>query len=225
MNISIVMATYNGEKYIKEQLESILPQLNEKDELIITDDGSTDGTLSIIDLFLKQTNNINLVRGPGKGVIKNFENGLKLCNNEIILLSDQDDIWKCNKIQTIKEYFKKNDDIMLVLHNMSLQTNDMLQKKSVIRYRKGVFINIVRSCYWGCCMAFRKELLSEVLPFPKSVPAHDQWIGLCAEKLRKADFIEDDLIIHRVHGENKTKKQKIYKRILFRVRLGKSLLE
>ena len=89
--ISVAMATYNGEKYIKKQIESILINLNKDDELIISDDGSKDKTLDIIKSI--KDKRIKIISGPKQGVIKNFENALNNCTGEYIFLSDQDDIW------------------------------------------------------------------------------------------------------------------------------------
>lgn len=224
MNISVAMATYNGEKYIKEQIESIICQLNDEDELIISDDGSTDRTLDIVNTISEKHKYIKIINGPKKGFMKNFENALNHCENEIVFLSDQDDIWKENKVEVIKKHFEENIDTLLILHNMSLLYEAGTVKKSVINFKKGLLSNIISSCYWGCCIAFKKELMNEILPFPKSVPAHDQWIGLCAERLSGASFIKEDLIMHRIHNNNKTRKQNIYKKIIFRLKLLISLL-
>ena len=107
MSISIAMATYNGEKYIKDQLDSILVQLGKDDEIIISDDKSTDQTTEIIKKYIKEDSRIKLLEGPQKGFVKNFENALLNCSNEIIFLCDQDDIWLENKKEKVLE--KKNE--------------------------------------------------------------------------------------------------------------------
>ena len=101
MAVSVVMAAYNGEKYIKEQIDSIIEQLNEEDEFIVSLDPSNDDSERIILEYPK----IKLVHGPGKGVIKNFENGLKYAQNEFVFLTDQDDIWLEYKVKLVLEQF------------------------------------------------------------------------------------------------------------------------
>ena len=108
------MAAYNGELYIAQQLDSILNNIKINDEVIISDDGSSDRTREIIRDYIVKDNRIKLVDGPQKGVVKNFENALEYANGEIIFLCDQDDVWKDNKIEKLFDLdeIKCNDDIM-----------------------------------------------------------------------------------------------------------------
>ena len=92
MNISVVMTTYNGQSYIEKQINSILINLQKEDELIISDDGSTDETIHIIELKQKEDKRIQLIKGPQKGPKQNFENAIQYASKDIIVLSDQDDI-------------------------------------------------------------------------------------------------------------------------------------
>ena len=101
--ISVAMVSYNGEKYIRQQLDSILTQLIPQDEIIISDDGSTDRTKEIIEEYQKRDSRIRLIEGPGRGVKKNVEHVLKQCRGEIIFLADQDDIWKPEKVKKVLE--------------------------------------------------------------------------------------------------------------------------
>ncbi len=103
--ISVAMATYNGEKYIKEQLESILLQLENQDEVIVSDDGSTDHTLKIIESLNDQR--IKILKGPRNGVKQNFAHALSFCKGKYIFLSDQDDIWLENKVKHLLTCFEE----------------------------------------------------------------------------------------------------------------------
>ena len=105
MTVSVALAAYNGEKYIKEQLSSILEQLSEDDEIVVSLDPSTDGTKEAI-LSLNDSR-IKIVDGEGKGLIKNFENAIKNCKNDLIFLCDQDDIWLPDKVERVKREFSK----------------------------------------------------------------------------------------------------------------------
>ena len=134
--ISVAMATYNGEKYIKEQLESILRQLNVNDEVVISDDGSTDNTIKIVNDF--KDSRIKIICGPKKGIIKNFENAIKNCTGKYIFLSDQDDIWLDNKVNEVLNCFKS--DITCVLHDAKIvDTNLNAIDDSFFKFRKSKF--------------------------------------------------------------------------------------
>jgi len=198
------MATYNGEVFLREQIDSILPQLSFDDELIISDDKSNDTTVAIINEF--KDNRIKLIFNQNKKVkrahpaISNFENALKHAKGDYIFLSDQDDIWKPNKISLTIEYIKKYD---LVLSDCELiDKNGILLYNSFFELnqsKKGLFYNLKKNSYIGCCMAFKRELLKIILPFPKDIPLHDVWIGFVAELKFKPYFLNEKLICYRRH--------------------------
>ena len=202
--ISIAMATFNGEKYIYEQLKSILNQLKEKDEVIISDDGSLDNTLKIIKSF--NDKRIKIYNGPKKGIIKNFENAIKNCNGKYIFLADQDDIWMENKIDTVLKLFETNN-FTCIVHDAQVfnsKTNNIICN-SFFEFRKsskGIIRNIIKNSYIGCCMAFDRKIINKILPIPYSIEMHDQWIGILNEKYGKVDFIKDKLIKYRRHDDN-----------------------
>jgi len=207
MNISVAMATYNGEQFIKEQLLSVLSQLDNYDEIVISDDNSTDNTTSIILSFIENDSRIRLINGPCKGVVKNFENAIKHCNNEYVLLCDQDDLWKSNKVSSLLYCFE-NESCDLVLHNAEIlnenSTSDLtfFEKRGC---RKGIFNNILKNSYIGCCMAFKREMIQFFTPFPDKIPMHDQWIGIICEKYGKVEFLNENLIVYRRHDNNISK--------------------
>lgn len=122
MKVSVALCTYNGEKFIKEQLESILSQKLEVDEIIICDDGSSDSSWAIITEFEHQYPDIFRVfkNESTLGVIKNFEKAINLCTGDVIFLCDQDDIWFSNKITSICNYLLENPHIEAVFHNYAL---------------------------------------------------------------------------------------------------------
>lgn len=107
MKVSVAMATYNGEKYLEQQIDSILMQLGSDDELIISDDHSSDRTVAIIEKYINNDHRVKLFMNEESGVTSNFENAIKRTQNEIIFLSDQDDVWKPEKVSTVKGYYKK----------------------------------------------------------------------------------------------------------------------
>lgn len=202
---SIIMATYNGEKYLKEQIDSILKNMNENDELIISDDGSKDNTKQIIIEYQKNDKRIKLLDGPKKGVKQNFARAIKFAQGKYIFLSDQDDIWKINKIDKVLNVFKKQDSVV-VTHDARV-INDKHEEiiSSFFQYRKsgsGIIKNIWKNTYIGCCMAFDSKIKDKILPIPNNIEMHDQWIGLIGEKEGKSIFLAEKLIEYRRHEKN-----------------------
>lgn len=204
--ISVCLATYNGEKYLEEQLASILPQLGSDDELIISDDGSTDRTLAIIDGYADQDQRIKFFTGPGRGVIANFEFAVNQSQGEYIFLADQDDVWLPEKVQTTLAYFQTHRQIELVISDLVI-VNEQLEviEPSYFAYRHvklGFFHNIVKNKYIGAGMAFRSSLKTRILPIPSKVPMHDMWIGLIAAYRNKSALITQPLTLYRRHSDN-----------------------
>lgn len=203
-SISVAMATYNGEKYIKEQLNSILKQLDEKDEIIISDDGSTDNTRSIIAAC--KDKRIKLIDGPKKGVKQNFANAIEKCTGKYIFLSDQDDVWENSKVEKVLETFENKKSTCVVHDCIAFDSDtDEITLDSFYKFRKsksGVVKNIWKNSYIGCCMAFDSNIKDEILPIPNNIEMHDQWIGILAEKYGKSIFIKDKLIRYRRHKNN-----------------------
>lgn len=200
--ISVCVATYNGGKYISKQIDSILSQLSDCDEIIVSDDGSKDKTLDLVLNF--HDKRIKIFKNTGKhGVVPNFENALIKAKGDIIFFSDQDDIWAEKKVQIMLNELKNAD---LVVHDALIMDKD--DKVSDINYyslRKphtGYWKNLMRNCFVGSCLAFKKEMLPYVLPFPKHILWHDMWIGLMVSKKGKVKFINDKLLYYRRHGDN-----------------------
>ena len=201
--VSVAMATYNGEKYIKEQIETILNNLDDKDELVISDDGSSDMTIEIINKI--NDKRIKLLEGPRKGLKKNFENAIKNTTGDVIFLSDQDDIWMENKVEKVLECFNNNNYILIQHDAVVVGENDKVIYESFAEHRKvktGVIKNLIKNSYHGCCIAFRKELIKEILPIPDNVYLHDEWIGIVAELNGKTYFLDEKLIKYRRQSEN-----------------------
>ena len=199
--ISVCLATYNGEKYIKEQLDSILCQLGGTDEVIVSDDGSSDRTLSIVAAY--NDSRITVLNNKNHGYVHNFENALKRVKGQYVFLSDQDDIWLPNKVEQclllLQRYVMVNHNSMLADGDGHPSGVDFFTQH---RSKGGFWQTILRNSYSGCCMAFRKEILNFALPFPKNVISHDIWLGLIAEKKGETFFYDKPLIYYRRHGNN-----------------------
>lgn len=202
MNISVVMATYNGAAFIKEQIDSILSQLPDDSELIISDDGSTDNTIAIIKAYKDPC--IRLIQNQQKkGAIGNFENGLQQASGDFIFLADQDDIWLPDKVNTCLQYLT-NCDMVVADCSIVNQQLEVIQPSmfSLYQSRPGLIPNFIRNRYVGCCMAFRKDILAIALPFPKHIPQHDIWLGFVTDLFYTSCFIPQKLILYRRHMGN-----------------------
>ncbi|MFZ3590401.1 glycosyltransferase family 2 protein [Bacillus sp. DJP31] len=208
MNVSVAMATYNGEKYIRQQVDSILSQLGSDDELIISDDHSTDQSISIVEEYMKVDNRVKLYMNDEKGVTSNFENAMMRTKNDIIFLSDQDDAWKPEKVETVISYYKKHPNVQMIMSDITVVDSNMNTTiESFYEFRgsrTGVFKNIVKNSYIGCAMSFRRELKEKILPIPRNVPMHDMWIGLVADMNKTALLIPEKLIYYRRHESTVT---------------------
>ena len=232
--ISVCMATYNGERYLRQQLESILSQLSEQDaEIIIADDGSTDETLRIVE-SLRDSRIRVLPSEKHLGTIYNYERALQAAKGDVIFLADQDDIWLPGKVTAVLDKLKECD---LVMHDAyMLRQKDSQEdawrrsgKLSDIRpYEGGVVSNWWMNSFTGCCVAFRRDVLEKALPFPKKLPMHDQWLGLIAERYFKVRWIEEPLVEYRQHTSNAThignSPAGVFQKIKWRVDLACAIL-
>ena len=231
--ISVCMATFNGGKFIREQLESILSQLPPDAEIIIADDGSTDDTLLVVD-SLKESRIRVLPAERHLGVIYNFERALRASKGEIVFLADQDDVWLPGKVEMCLAALNEAD---LVMHDaFLLGLSDAFEsawgrngKLSDIRtYRSGVVANWWKNSFTGCCMAFRRKVLDKALPFPKNLPMHDQWLGVVAEKYFKVSYVDEPLVDYRQHSSNATHIEKspagVLQKIKWRLDLLKAII-
>ena len=204
MKISVCMATYNGEKYITEQVVSILNQIGENDELIISDDGSTDKTID----KLKEIGDrrIKIIFNNGKhGYTYNFENALKSSKGDIIFLSDQDDIWCSNKVSEVLKIIDKYDFIVHDCKTVDMNLHTISESRFEDINVKSCFISqMLRMRYLGCCMVFKRNVLDNLIPFPKSkyLVEHDTWIASFCELYYKSYMLDKKLILYRRHESN-----------------------
>jgi glycosyltransferase involved in cell wall biosynthesis len=200
--ISVCIATFNGEKFLRQQIESILPQLGVDDEIIISDDSSTDGTLNILRSFSDKR--ISIFEGQNfRSPIFNFEFAIKKAKGDFIFLSDQDDIWHSDKVRFMMSALKSH---MMVVSDCEIinDDNETLFNSFFAKANsgKGLLKNLYKNTYLGCCMAFKKDILDKALPFPKDIPMHDIWLGFVCELYYNSMFIHDKLTYYRKHDNN-----------------------
>lgn len=231
--ISVCLAAYNGEKFINKQILSILTQLSENDELIISDDGSTDNTFDVTQLigdprikfiYHNKQNLKNRKMNAYYMVSANFENALNYASGDIIFLSDQDDIWAFNKVEV---YLKALENADLVQGNYSYideNGNNMLKQRFYSSPYKNIVYDLFMLPFHGASMAFKRCILNYALPFPKNILQHDAYIGKIALLRGKCIFISLPLTFYRVHENNVSQpgfksKNSFWYKIYIRLRL------
>lgn len=203
VKVSVCLAAYNGARFLGRQLESIVRQLQPTDEIIIVDDASSDATVSVIESM--NDGRIRLLRhDTNAGVAATFHHALLHATGDVIFLSDQDDVWLPGKVEAVLERIAAGSD--LVVHDAVVVQDGKVVHASRFGARNsgpGVWRNLVRNSYSGCCMAFRRTLLRDVLPIPRRNVFHDVWIGMTAELSgRRVEFLPRPLIEHTRHGAN-----------------------
>ena len=218
---SVVMATYNGEKYIIEQLDSIKNQTLPPDEVIICDDKSTDRTCEIISDYIKKNDleNWRLYENEKNvGFYKNFFHALRLSTGDIIYLSDQDDVWCLDKIKTFTEYYLADPGLTMVQSNVKFidsKGNDKQDNENYHYFKSGnicelTTMDMCRFAGSGFTMSFRSNvsemILNNALDQTGLFPYHDILIGLVAVVLGRCILDRDIIDSHRVHDNNVTKK-------------------
>lgn len=200
--VSVCMATYNGEKYIKQQIESILNQLSANDEVLVSDDGSNDNTIALLKAYNDKRIKI-FFNTSKKGPNGNFENALRQASGDYIFLADQDDVWYDNKIKVMVDYLQLYDvvncDCMVVNDTLNVICPSYFQ---YINSGSGFIKNLKRNTYMGNSMAFKRSILNIALPFPHNIPNHDLWLGVVADLFYKPYFIPQILGLHRRHDNN-----------------------
>jgi GT2 family glycosyltransferase len=202
--ISVCMATYNGAGYLRPQLDSILTQLDPDDELLVQDDGSSDGTVEIVRSYgdpriQLAANERNL------GVIATFERCLVRARHDIVFLADQDDEWLPGKIDAMVARFADPHVTGVVTEALIVDGDDAVTGESYFAHvhsGPGVLHNFVKNSYLGCCMAVRRHVLAVALPVPRSVRTHDGWIGITADMMDEAVFLPTPYVRYRRHGSN-----------------------
>jgi glycosyltransferase involved in cell wall biosynthesis len=204
------MCTYNGAKFLPAQLESIVAQTRQPDEIVICDDGSTDETASVIKQFdvTLHTNEKNL------GTVKNFEKTIELCSGDVIVLSDQDDVWRDDKVELIESAFNTNPKAGLVFSDAEIVNENLnstgrrmwdevgfdAHKRKSVAHGRALDVLISGWTVTGATMAFRSDYRNLVLPIPTNIQMiHDGWIALTVASVSDVITLDEPLIKYRQH--------------------------
>lgn len=220
--IDILLPTYNGEKYLKEQLDSILSQTYQNIRLVISDDCSNDNTVQILKEYEKKDSRIELyIQSKNLGVVKNIEFLLKKVKNPYYMLADQDDVWLKEKVEeSIKKLKQENADLVfgdLEVVDENLNTiyssfgDFMLLNRKIKKYINSNRLNYLYNCVTGCTVLAKKETIEKILPLPNSSKnlIHDHWMGLIASINGKIAYMPEKYIKYRQHGNNQVGTEKI----------------
>ncbi len=213
--VSIALCTFNGGKFISEQLASFSDQTVLPDELVICDDGSTDDTLAIIESFASSAPfDVRVFRNPENlGSTKNFEKAIGLCTGDIIFLSDQDDVWLPEKISRMRKRFDEDPDLALLFSDAMLVDDDLNPLKRSLwemvfpadrqaEFRDDPFKTLLwQNVVTGAAAAFRSRYREKFLPIPDAPGLiHDGWIALVLASVAKVDYLPEKLLLYRQHG-------------------------
>jgi len=207
--VSIAMCTYNGERFLREQLNSLIKQTYNNIELIIVDDGSSDKTIELIQEYIENDNRIKLYQNENNlGFVKNFEQAISLCSGDYIALADQDDIWYLNKIEVFLTEIKNN--ILIYSDADLIDKESILTGKQLIRPKKNLVSGrcykslLFYNCVSGNTMMFKKELVTKILPIQDGFSFHDVWIAFIASTLGTICYTDKAMIKYRRYDEQIT---------------------
>lgn len=203
-DISVVMATYNGEKYLRQQLDSILQQTIAPKEILIVDDGSTDNTVAIIKTYAHDDRIRLLINEKNIGYIKSFEKGMLNATCSLVALSDQDDVWMPHKLETLLSNMQDNiavySDSILIDEKGESLLKRMSDIKNQLTY-DNCLMYAIGAWAPGHAMLFRKELIEKCSPFP-TIVTHDFWLGFVASCYGGIQYVNEVLVQYRQHTDN-----------------------
>jgi glycosyltransferase involved in cell wall biosynthesis len=215
MNTSVALCTYNGERYIEQQIDSILNQTVKVDEIVICDDGSTDKTIQILEEYSKIVPHIRVFKNEVTlGSVRNFEKAILHCVGEYIFLSDQDDVWVGNKVESYLVYFKNNPNVNVIASNgygideinnkISLPSvwdiPEMLERNN-LEYDYFTLITQYKNIATGASMCLKKSFVSEVVPFPVITGyQHDEWMATIASYKGSFAYLKEKYFYYRIHS-------------------------
>lgn len=200
-NISVCLATYNGAKHLREQIDSIISQLLQGDELLVADDASKDDTKLILQSYGAALKIISEDRAGG--VVPNFSRLLEAASGDMVVFSDQDDVWLPGRLARIRQELLNADmvvlDAAIVDADLCLSGNTL---SSVIGVRNGFWRNLWKNSFVGCCLAFRRRSFIGAWPLPKYIHMHDWYIGLIGTLFGKITRVPEVYLLYRRHGAN-----------------------
>lgn len=224
VRISVCLAAYNGAAFIREQLETILPELTSSDEVVVVDDASTDSTVDVVEELADDR--IRIIALPHNvGYVRAFERALTESRGRYIFLSDQDDHWLPGRVEAMIGVLRSKD---VVASNFgffghdprAIESRRLQARDDDRRWRDLLLLWVGVMPYYGCAMAFRREAVAQILPFPPFLrETHDQWIAMIGLLSGSIAHLEEDTLVRRLHDLNTTPKKNRPLRVILRSRV------
>ena len=212
MSVSVCMATYQGERYVERQLRSILEQLGANDEVVVVDDCSRDRTVEIIESL--NDPRIKLYRNPvNRREVYSFGRAIEIAKGDIVFMADQDDVWLPGRVRLMTDRLQQSDAALITSNfewmdaeerPLDVAYDGVSSRASARHFRNIADIFIGKTNYFGCAMAFKRELIPLIVPIPSYVESHDLWIALAANQIGSNLHIDDKTLRKRRHASNTT---------------------
>jgi glycosyltransferase involved in cell wall biosynthesis len=205
IRVSVALITHNSARFLRPQIDSILLNLGANDEIVVSDDSSTDDTLAILKSYSSKDPRFRIFTSPTHlGPNGNAEKAYSLCQGEFIFHSDDDNVWLPGKVDDVLACFQSHPKASLVMHDAAIVSSDLtLILPSFFKWRHskpGILHNVIRSSYGGSMMAFRSSLKRFILPFPENMPFFfDCWLGFMSDKHGHSVFLPKVLSDWRRH--------------------------
>ncbi len=234
MNLSICMATFNGARYLRPQLDSILAQMEAGDELIVVDDASQDATVEIVRSYGDPRIRVQ-ANMSNQGHVRSFSQSIELARHAHFVMADQDDVWPDGRLATLRQALAR-PGVWLATGNSTFINADgspitpphgtLNPADSGRHCRNIVRIFAGKGFYYGCNMGFNRELARLALPIPDYVESHDLWFAMAANVAGANLHLEEVLLLRRIHeGNVSTGNRPLWKRLNSRIVFLRSLIE
>lgn len=232
--VSIALCTYNGERFLRSQLDSLLAQTYRPLEVLVSDDNSTDSTWEILQEYAAKSNLFNINKNPSNlGFVKNFEKTLASCKGEYISFCDQDDIWLPHKISTQVTEIENYSLVYSTPSYINEQGDPIEMPPFKVNRLSGrcPLALLFHTCVTGHLALIKKDVLIHALPFPTNTQAHDKWVPFVAAALNGIKATDSVLSLYRIHSSNvsrnkhSSKEINPFKAVLNRRQLVKTRLQ
>tara|TARA_B110000503_G_scaffold38603_1_gene63397 strand:- start:3472 stop:4443 length:972 start_codon:yes stop_codon:yes gene_type:complete len=206
LRVSIALATYNGAAYLSAQLQSFVEQERMPDELVVSDDCSTDDTVDLLREFSKSAPfEVKILLNNNRlGYVGNFNRALGSTSGDMVFLSDQDDVWLSQKIHKVIEFSRDKKEVLLFMNDAEI-VDCLLSKTGLSKLGQLLSAGYPSNAFvMGCCCAIRRDLLDLCLPIPAGFSGHDSWIVAFAYGLNSVCVLEEVLQLYRRHDSNES---------------------
>jgi glycosyltransferase involved in cell wall biosynthesis len=216
-SVSVALCTYNGARYLRQQLDSLAAQTRRPDEVVVGDDASTDDSVAIVETWARETGIPTYItrNQPGLGPTRNFEATIARCRGDVICPCDQDDVWLPTKIEKTGALIQRDPGVTFAICQSEICSEDLAPRgvtvfddqrfteryRTLVRSGEGFDAYLRHLVAPGHAMAFRKTLFDRLFPFPDTC-VHDQWIALIASAVGKTALADESLVRYRYHQQN-----------------------